>query len=53
MAGDYMLPLGIALYIFAALPYFYAPHHHLAFLIQSMLLSPIKGRHAPEANLEP
>ena len=29
------LPSGIAPYILAALPYFYAPHHHFAFLISN------------------
>ena len=35
----------------AALPYFYAPHHHFAFLIfiQSRFSNVIKGRAAPRA----
>ena len=30
----------------AALLYFYAPHHHFSFLIQSRLSTAIKGQHA-------
>ena len=30
----------------AALLYFYAPHHHFLFLIQSRLSTAIKGQHA-------
>ena len=34
---------------FAALSYFYAPHHHFSFFIQSKLSNVIKGRAAPGA----
>jgi len=37
----------------AALPYFYAPHHHFAFLIQARLSPTIKGQHVPWANPAP